>query len=55
MLNIQKISFHFAGRNTKNGKQKGGINMHTMINASEDVPTLIRFSSAAKHDHTFLK
>ena len=29
--------------------------MHTMINASEDVPILIRFSSAATHDHTFFK
>lgn len=29
--------------------------MHTMINALEDVPYLIRFSDAATHDHTFLK
>ncbi len=29
--------------------------MHTMINALEDVPCLVRFSSAATHDHTFLK
>lgn len=29
--------------------------MHTMINASEDVPCLIRFSSAARDGHTFLK
>ena len=26
-----------------------------MINALDDVPCLIRFSSAATHDHTFLK
>jgi len=44
-----------VGRNPINGKKKGGIKMHTMINASEDVPTLIRFTSAATHDHTFLK
>jgi hypothetical protein len=44
-----------VGRNPINGKKKGGIKMHTMINASEDVPTLVRFSSAATHDHTFLK
>jgi hypothetical protein len=35
-------------------KNKGGIKMHTMISL-EDVPCLIRFSSAANHDHTFLK
>jgi hypothetical protein len=44
-----------VGRNPLNGKKKGGIKMHTMINACEDVPCLIRFSSAATHDHTFLK
>ncbi len=27
----------------------------TMINAMKDVPCLIKFSSAATHDHTFLK
>ena len=44
-----------VGRNPINGKKKGGIKMHTMINAMEDVPCLIRFSSAATHDHIFLK
>lgn len=44
-----------AGRKPLNGKKKGGIKMHTMINAMEDVPCLIKFSSAATHDHTFLK
>jgi len=44
-----------AGRNPINGKKKGGIKIHTMINAMEDVPCLVRFSSAATHDHTFLK
>ena len=44
-----------VGRNPINGKKKGGIKMHTMINAMEDVPCLVRFSSAATHDHTFLK
>ena len=44
-----------VGRNPISGKKKGGIKMHTMINALEDVPCLIRFSSAKTHDHTFLK
>ena len=44
-----------AGRNPLNGKKKGGIKMHTMINASEDVPSLVVFTSAATHDHVFLK
>ena len=44
-----------VGRNRLNGKKKGGIKMHTMINAMEDVPCLVKYSSAATHDHTFLK
>jgi len=44
-----------VGRNPINGKKKGGIKLHTMINAMEDVPCLIKFTSAATHDHTFLK
>jgi uncharacterized protein DUF4372/DDE family transposase len=44
-----------VGRNPLTGKKKGGIKMHTMINAMEDVPSLVKFSSAATHDHTFLK
>ncbi len=44
-----------VGRNPLNGKKKGGIKMHTMINAMEDVPCLIKFSDAATHDHIFLK
>ena len=44
-----------VGRNPLEGRKKGGIKMHTMINACGDVPCLIRFTSAATHDHTFLK
>ena len=44
-----------VGRNPLNGKKKGGIKLHAMINAREDVPCLVKFSSAATHDHTFLK
>jgi len=44
-----------AGRKPISGKKKGGIKMHTLINANEDVPSLVKFSSAATHDHTFLK
>lgn len=43
------------GRPPLSGKKKGGIKMHTMINVLEDVPQLVRFSSAARHDHTFLR
>jgi len=44
-----------VGRNPKEGKKKGGIKAHTIIKASENVPCLIRYSEAARHDHMFLQ
>jgi hypothetical protein len=37
--------------------EKGRVasNMQTMINELEDLPCLVRFTSTANHDHTFLK
>jgi Domain of unknown function (DUF4372)/Transposase DDE domain len=43
-----------VGRNPKGGKKKGGIKAHTIIKASENVPCLIRYSEAVRHDHMFL-
>lgn len=44
-----------AGRNPKTGKKKGGIKAHTVIKADENVPCLVRFTSAATHDQIMLK
>lgn len=44
-----------VGRNTINGKKKGGIKAHTLINSYVDAPEFLRFTSAATHDHVFLK
>jgi len=44
-----------AGRTPLDGKRKGGIKVHTMINALEDVPCLIRMTSSATSDKVFLK
>jgi len=44
-----------VGRNPKEGRKKGGIKAHTIIKASENVPCLVRYSEAARHDHMFLK
>ena len=44
-----------VGRNPQNGKKKGGIKAHTIIKADENVPCLIRYSEAARHDHMFLQ
>lgn len=44
-----------AGVSPVNGKRKGGIKVHTLINAAEDVPCLVRMSAAAAHDGVFLQ
>ena len=44
-----------VGRNPKSDKKKGGIKAHTIIKASENVPCLVRYSEAARHDHLFLQ
>jgi hypothetical protein len=43
-----------AGRKPANGKKKGGIKMHTVINVDESVPKLVWFTSAATSDHILL-
>jgi hypothetical protein len=43
-----------AGRKPLNGKRKGGVKVHTMINALEDVPSLVSITSSATNDKTFL-
>ena len=43
-----------VGRNPNEGRKKGGIKAHTIIKASENVPCLIRYSEAVRHDHMFL-
>lgn len=44
-----------AGRRAANGRRKGGIKVHTAMNAKESVPYLIRFTEAAKTDIPFMK
>lgn len=43
-----------CGRQPKEGKKKGGIKAHTIIDLNNNMPCLIRYSEAAKHDHVLL-
>jgi hypothetical protein len=43
-----------VGRKPKSGKSKGGIKVHTVINADETVPHLIWFTPASTNDHVLL-
>ena len=53
-ITLLKDILRGVGRNPKEGKKKGGIKSHTIIKASENVPCLIRYSEAVRHDHMFL-
>lgn len=53
-ISLFKAIMKCVGRKPADGRSKGGIKVHTMINAYEEVPQLIHFSEAATHDSTFL-
>lgn len=45
-----------VGRNPKNeGKKKGGLKVHMMIDAHTDTPTFVKISEAKQHDKNFLQ
>ena len=44
-----------ACRDRHDGRRKGGIKVHTLLHASTDVPTMIRYSASASNDTLFLK
>ena len=53
-ISLFKAILKCVGRKPADGRSKGGIKVHTMLNAYEQVPQLIHFTDAATHDHTFL-
>lgn len=45
-----------VGRNPKNkGKKKGGVKVHMLIDAVEDIASIVCITAAKVHDSTFLK
>lgn len=44
-----------AGRNSGNGKKKGGIKAHTIIQEDIDLPVFVDFTAAATSDHELMK
>lgn len=51
---FSNLLFKGVGRHPKTGKKKGGIKVHTVIHANEEVPSDIRFTSAATNDSFML-
>lgn len=54
-ISLFKDILKCVGRNPRNGKKKGGIKVHTVINVDEAVPRLLWFTEAATHDHVLLE
>lgn len=54
-ISLFKEILKTVGTPSKNGRKKGGIKVHTLIKADQDVPCLIRMTAAAKHDVPFIK
>lgn len=53
-ISLFKDILKCVGRNPQDGKKKGGIKLHSVINVDETVPQMVWFSSAATHDHMLL-
>ena len=54
-ISLFKDILKCVGRNPVNGKKKGGIKLHSVINVDEQAPKMVWFSSAATHDHILLE
>ena len=44
-----------SGLSKRDGRRKGGIKVHTLLHAGQDLPSMIRYSAAADNDSKFLK
>ena len=54
-ISLFKDILKCVGRNPGNGRKKGGIKVHTVINVDETVPKMVWFTEAAKNDHILLE
>lgn len=54
-ISLFKDILKCVGRNPENGRKKGGIKVHTVINVDEIVPKMVWFTEAAKNDHILLE
>ena len=54
-ISLFKDILKCTGRIPTNGKRKGGIKMHTVINVDEAVPKAVWFTESSTNDHILLK
>ena len=53
-ISLFKDILKCVGRKPKDGKRKGGVKVHTVINVDETVPKLVWFTNSATNDHVLL-
>jgi hypothetical protein len=53
-ISLFKDIMKCVGRKPAEGKRKGGIKMHTIMNVDEMLPKVVWFTSASTHDHILL-
>lgn len=54
-ISLFKAILKTGGRPAISGRKKGGIKVHSMIKADEDVPCFVRLTAAASHDVKFIQ
>ncbi len=54
-ISLFKAILKPAGRKRKDGKSKGGMKVHTLLNAQTNTPSFIKYTAAALHDQQFYK
>ena len=54
-ISLFKAILKPAGRKRKDGKSKGGMKVHTLLNADTNMPSFIKYTAAALHDQQFYK
>jgi len=53
-ISLFKSILKGCGRSPKEGKKKGGIKAHTIINLHDNMPCFVRYTEAVRHDHMLL-
>jgi hypothetical protein len=52
-ISLFKAILKPAGRKRKDGKSKGGMKVHTLLNADTNMPSFIKYTASALHDQQF--
>lgn len=54
-ISLFKAILKPAGRKRKDGRSKGGMKVHTLLDADTNMPCFVKYTAAALHDQQFYK